>query len=82
MIKCFSPFMKNEIMNEPKNLFSSSLRNSDSNFTLFTEKETEKALETLEDLLNIYGADYFKNLMKEEIALYGTNMQLCAIKKE
>ena len=79
--KCFSPHLKNSMISEPKSVFLKSFRNSESNFSLYTEAETEIALNTLTDLLAIYGEDYFKDLMKQEVKIYGTRMQLSAIRK-
>ena len=73
--------MKGSLSEDPKNIFQKSVRESDSSFSLYTEEETKKALNILEDMINLYGEEYLKDLIQTEKKMYGLSIQMCAIKK-
>lgn len=79
--KSFSGHMKNDYLSNPRAIFDESIRNSDSNFSLYNEAETASALNNLKDILDVYGDEYFKELIIKEKMLYGISNEISAIKK-
>lgn len=79
--KCHSCFMKEDNSQNPRALFDPSVRQSDSNFTFYTEKEIEDAMNNLRDILEVYGEEHFKQLFRKENELYGTSTEISGIKQ-
>ena len=78
--KCYTCLMKDNVCEEPSNIFKKSIRDSESTFALYSEEETKRALEILEDLIKVYGEDYLKDLIKSEKKMYGVSIQISGIK--
>ena len=79
--KCFSSLMKNDYLENPRTIFDESVRNSESNFSFYNEAETTSALNNLRDILDVYGDEYFKEIIIKEKMLYGISNEISAIKK-
>lgn len=73
--------MKKDIIDNPRAIFDRAVREADSNFAIYTEKEIQEGLENFEDLLEVYGEENFKRLIKSERQLYGYTTQIFAIKE-
>lgn len=73
--------MKEDFIDNPRAIFDPAVRESESNFALYTEKEMQEGLKNFEDLLKVYGEENFMRLIKSERQLYGSTTQIFAIKE-
>ena len=76
----YEPLIRHEGYFSPENAFNKSFRDCNSSWSLLSEEEMTKAMETLNELIDIFGNENLKELFKKELETFGQSTETISFK--